>query len=119
MTATDQELLGRIAARDREAFAAFYDRYAPRAFGLILRVLRNRTDAEDVLQEAFLQVWNQAGRFDPARAAPDVWVLLIARSRAVDRLRKKSAVTSDEVPDPGSADDPGRGLEREESAGRL
>ena len=82
MTLSDHDLLGRTAARDRTAFAALYDRYAPRAFGLILRILRNRTDAEDVLQETFLQVWAQAARFDPNRSAPDVWLLLIARSRA-------------------------------------
>lgn len=119
MPATDSDLLDRIAGRDREAFAAFYDRFAPRAFGLILRVIRNRTDAEDVLQEAFLQVWNQADRFDPLRSAPDAWVLMIARSRAVDRLRKRSTVTTNEVPDPATEADPGAGLERAEDAGRL
>src|SRR5436853_6983112 len=103
MAATDLELINRIAGRDRDAFSHFYNRYAPRAFGLILRVVRNRTDAEDVLQEAFLQVWKQAERFDPLRSAPDVWVLMIARSRAVDRLRKRSAVTTDELPAPATA----------------
>jgi RNA polymerase sigma-70 factor, ECF subfamily len=119
MSLSDQELLGRTAARDRDAFAALYDRFAPRAFGLILRIIRNRTDAEDVLQEAFLQVWNHAARFDPKRSAPDVWVLLIARSRAVDRLRKRRLVTQGELPDPATQDDVGDGLVGREDAEML
>ena len=94
-TATDADLIGRIADdRDAAAFAVLYDRFAPRAFGLLIRVLRNRPDAEDVLQETFLQVWNQAARFDPARSVPLGWVLMIARSRATDRLRKRSMLTT-------------------------
>jgi RNA polymerase sigma-70 factor (ECF subfamily) len=119
MSDTDLDLLGRVAARDRAAFAALYDRYAPRAFGLILKLVRNRTDAEDVLQEAFLQVWNQAGRFDPGRASADVWVLLIARSRAVDRLRRRTVVTTDEVPDAGRTEEPAAGLVRREEGDRV
>lgn len=109
--ASDHELISRVANRDREAFAALYDRLAGRAFGLILKVLRNRTDAEDVLQEAFLQVWNQADRFDADRAAPDVWVFLIARSRAVDRLRRRT-LTTDDIPEIATFHDPGDDLAR-------
>jgi RNA polymerase sigma-70 factor, ECF subfamily len=119
MTPSDHDLIGRTAARDRAAFAALYDRYAPRAFGLILRIMRNRTDAEDVLQETFLQVWNQAARFDPNRSAPDVWLLLIARSRAVDRLRKRRVATKEELPDPATRDEPDDGLIRREDAEQL
>ena len=87
------ELLARVARdRERSAFAAVYDRLAPRAYGFLLKLLGNRSDADDVLQETFLQVWNQAGRFDPSRASPDGWVLMIARSRAGDRLRKRATV---------------------------
>lgn len=119
MTLSDYDLLGRTAARDRAAFSALYDRYAPRAFGLILRIIRNRTDAEDVLQETFLQVWNQAARFDPNRSAPDVWLLLIARSRAVDRLRKRRLTTKEELPDPATHTEPDTGLIRQEDAAKL
>ena len=118
--ASDHELISRVANRDREAFAALYDRLAGRAFGLILKVLRNRTDAEDVLQEAFLQVWNQAARFDPARSVPLGWVLMIARSRATDRLRKKSDVQVEQPSDaPTDAADPTAGLQADETAGRV
>lgn len=119
MAPSDAELLGRIASGDREAFATLYDRYAPRAYGLLLRVLRNRADADDVLQETFLQVWRQAIRFDPSRAAADVWVLLVARSRAVDRLRKRGVATTGELPDPPMERDPAGDLNRREDAGRV
>lgn len=116
MSSPDSELIVRMAALDQDAFASFYDRYAARTFGLLLRLLRNRTDAEDVLQETFLQVWRQAERFDRARSAPDVWVLLIARSRAVDLLRRRK-VTTNQLPDSPAAADPGEG--HREEAGRV
>jgi RNA polymerase sigma-70 factor (ECF subfamily) len=119
MPLTDPELLRRTADRDRSAFATFYDRYAARVFGLALHVLRNRTDAEDVLQETFLQVWHQAGRFDPVRGCAEAWVLLLARSRAIDRLRKRPAAPDAASPEPAGAPDPGRDLERGEEAGQV
>ena len=97
MNSTDLELLAGIARRDRSAFSALYDRFAGRAFGIILNVLRNRDDAEDVFQETFLQVWNQANRFDPTRSTPEGWLVMIARSRAVDKLRKKNLATIDVI----------------------
>lgn len=120
MTAeSDADLLARTAAADREAFAAFYDRYAGRAYGLILHFLRNRTDADDVLQETFLQVWKQAGRFDRSRATAEAWVLLLARSRALDRLRTRRPEPTEAVPEPACDTDPAIDLERSDEAGRL
>lgn len=69
------------------AFAAIYDRYRLILFGLVLRILHDREEAEDVLQEAFLQVWRRAGDFDEARGRAFTWLVTIARSRALDRLR--------------------------------
>src|SRR5919107_1936237 len=63
------------------------DRYAPILLGLMLRILRSRPEAEDVLQEVFLQVWQQARSFDPARGRAFTWLATLARSRAPDRLR--------------------------------
>jgi len=118
--ATDTDLIGRIAdGRDVAAFAALYDRLAPLAFGLLLRVLRNRPDAEDVLQETFLQVWHQAERFDPARSVPLGWVLMIARSRATDRLRRRPPPACESMPDVSTAGDPTVGLQASETAGRI
>ena len=69
------------------ALAELYDRYRLILFGLILRILNSRGEAEDVLQELFLQVWQRAGQFDEMRGRPFTWLATLARSRAIDRLR--------------------------------
>lgn len=85
--AEDAELLRAVARGDEAAFARVYDRYSPILLGLLLRILRSRAEAEDVLQEVFLQVWQQARSFDPARGRPFTWLVTLSRSRAIDRLR--------------------------------
>lgn len=80
-------LIRRMAGGDRQAFATFYDRYAALAFGLIRRILPQAADAEEVLQEVFWQVWVEAGAYDRRRGTPEAWLLMRARSRAIDRLR--------------------------------
>jgi RNA polymerase sigma-70 factor (ECF subfamily) len=82
-------LLRRLAGRQPEALAELYDHYAPLLFALTRRILGNGQDAEEVLQEAFLQAWNQADRYDSARSSVSTWLVLIARSRALDRLRQR------------------------------
>ena len=67
MTPAGQELIARMAQRDTEALARFYDRYAALAFSLILRIVRDRTDASEVLQDVFWEAWEAAGAYDPAR----------------------------------------------------
>ena len=83
----DVELLKAIAARDEAALAQLYDRYPTILFGLLMRILNNREEAEDVLQETFLQVWRKAADFDESRGRPFTWLVTLARSRAIDRLR--------------------------------
>ena len=85
--AEDAELLRAVARGDEAAFARVYDRYGAILLGLMLRILRSRPEAEDVLQEVFLQVWQQARSFDPARGRAFTWLATLARSRAIDRLR--------------------------------
>jgi RNA polymerase sigma-70 factor, ECF subfamily len=85
----DPELFTRIAAGDSNAFGLFYDRYAPVLFGFCVRILKDARDAEDVLQEVFVQVWRDAGRFDATRASVKTWLFTIARSRALDRWRSR------------------------------
>lgn len=80
-------LVARIAAGDREAFARFYDAMAAAAFGLIRRIVRDPAAAEEVLQEVFLQVWREATRYDRQRGSPEAWLVMRARTRAIDRLR--------------------------------
>lgn len=82
-------LLHRLAAGDPKALGEFYDLYAGLANGLALRILRDSSDAEDVVQEAFVQVWRQAARYDPRRGSPQAWLCTIARTRALDRLRRR------------------------------
>ena len=89
--AEDAELLRAVARGDEAAFARVYDRYSPILLGLLLRILRSRAEAEDVLQEVFLQVWQQARSFDPTRGRPFTWLVTLARSRAIDRLRAGDA----------------------------
>ncbi|MGH7398603.1 MAG: sigma-70 family RNA polymerase sigma factor [Candidatus Rokuibacteriota bacterium] len=80
-------LIARIAAGDRDAFSRFYDLLAPIAFGLIRRVLRDPEAAAEVLQEVFWQVWREASRYDPKRGSPEAWLVMRAKTRAIDRLR--------------------------------
>jgi RNA polymerase sigma-70 factor (ECF subfamily) len=87
----DADLLAAVARGDRQAYAALHRRYAPILLGLLARMLGNRTDAEDVLQEVFLQIWRKAGDFDARRGSPLHWLVTLTRSRALDRLGTLSA----------------------------
>jgi len=86
---SSQALLTRLAAGDQQALGEFYDLYAGLVNGLALRILRDTSDAEDVVQEVFVQVWRQASRFDPSRGTPEAWLCTMARTRALDRLRRR------------------------------
>jgi RNA polymerase sigma-70 factor (ECF subfamily) len=81
------ELLRQIARGDRAAFAEFYDRNSALMFSVALKILNNATEAEDVVQETFLQVWEKAAKFDPNLGRPSSWVAILVRNRAVDRIR--------------------------------
>lgn len=82
-----EALLARLAKRDPQAFETLYDRTRARAFGLALRMTGDRAGAEEVTQEAYLQVWRTADSFDPNRGSALAWITMIVRSRALDRLR--------------------------------
>lgn len=84
---TDEQLLLAIAARDEDSLAFLYDRYRVILFSVVLRILNNREEAEDVLQEIFLQVWQKAKDFDETRGRGFTWLVTLSRSRAIDRLR--------------------------------
>ena len=84
---SDAELLRSIAAREQAALAALYDRYAAQLLGLAYRILGVREDSEEVLQEVFSYVWDHAELYDNGRSSVATWLVLITRSRAIDRLR--------------------------------
>ena len=91
------ELLLLVANGDQQAFARLYDMLSPRVFGLILRVLVDRSQSEEVLQEVFLEIWQSAGRFVPNKGQGRSWILTIAHRRAVDRVRSAQASTDRDV----------------------
>ncbi|HYL05895.1 MAG TPA: sigma-70 family RNA polymerase sigma factor [Thermoanaerobaculia bacterium] len=89
---SDAALLRQVAERQPDALARLYDRFAPTLLALARRILDNHADAEEVLQEVFVQVWNRGERYDPARSSVSTWLVLITRSRAIDRLRSRKVV---------------------------
>jgi RNA polymerase sigma-70 factor (ECF subfamily) len=84
---TGSDLITRMGGGDRDAFSAFYEKYAPLAYGLILRIVRDAQDAAEVLQEVFWEAWQAAGSYDASRGSPEAWIFTRARSRAIDRVR--------------------------------
>jgi RNA polymerase sigma-70 factor, ECF subfamily len=86
----DISLMERIVARDAGAVGELYDRHSRLLYGLILRIVGHRSDAEEVLQEVFMAVWNRSETYNVALGVPVAWLVRIARNRAVDRLRANS-----------------------------
>ena len=116
--------MARVAAGDRAALRIVYQATSAKLFGVCLRILKDRSEAEDVLQDVYVTVWRKAASFDPSRASPITWLVAIARNRSIDRLRAGAVSrrmdpidAADEVSDPAPA-----ALEQVEAAeqsGRL
>ncbi len=87
--------LSKVGEGDRAAFAQVYHHTSAKLFGVCLRVLGNRSEAEDALQEAFIKVWLKAAAFDPARSSPITWLAALARNTAIDRLRARASRPSE------------------------
>jgi RNA polymerase sigma-70 factor (ECF subfamily) len=101
-----ERLLGRCALGDQEAFRRLYDLASPKLYGVAMRILGHRGDAEEATQEAFVRIWQKAGRFQPGRGSGPGWIVTIARNAAIDRLRMRKAPTRDiagmfDLADPG------------------
>ena len=103
----DVSAVALMARQEASGLEALYDRYSTAVYSLALRIVRDTSDAEDVAQEVFAQAWTQAARYDTARGAVAAWLLMMARSRALDRLRRRRAAIKPgpthalaDIPDP-------------------
>lgn len=105
MSPSDIEILiSRIALGDRVAFRALYTATSAKLFGICLRVLKNRTDAEDVLQETYVKIWHNATKYQVSGYSPITWLVTIARNQSIDRLRARRPDSAelgeaDDIPD--------------------
>jgi len=97
--ATLAQWIGRIARQDERALESLYDATAARVNGVVLRIVQRAGLAEEVVEETYWQVWRQAARFDAERGRPITWLLAMARSRAIDALRREQRYRHDELPD--------------------
>src|SRR6478672_6638989 len=85
----DQEMIARIGRRDQGAFSALYDRLSGPLYSLAMKMLGDASDAQDALQEVFVQIWSRASTYDPEKSSVFSWAVLLTRSRAIDRLRAR------------------------------
>jgi RNA polymerase sigma-70 factor, ECF subfamily len=103
----DFELMKRIERQDTASLESLYDRYAPVVSALALRMLHDQGSADELVSDVFLELWRRANRYDPSRGAPIIYILTLARSRAIDRHRTASRSTAQMAPEL-AADAPSR-----------
>ena len=89
----DTELVRQMQAGDEQAFATFYDRFAPGLFSVVYAILHDQKESEDVLQEAFVQMWKRTATYDARRSSLFTWAVMISRHKAIDRLRSRQRQT--------------------------
>ncbi|WP_323765295.1 sigma-70 family RNA polymerase sigma factor [Marinovum sp.] len=96
MAAQDLErLLTRVSLADRKAFAELYSATSAKLFGICLRILSDRAQAEDALQDVYVKIWNRADAYQPGRVQPMTWLITIARNHSIDLLRKRRTAATD------------------------
>jgi RNA polymerase sigma-70 factor (ECF subfamily) len=124
VTDPENELLARVARGDRDAFERLYNATSSRLFGVCLRLVADRSEAEDVLQDVYVSAWRKAPQFDPQKSSAAVWLAAIARHRAIDRLRASAGLReqapvelAESQPDPAPA--PSHQAEADSERARL
>jgi RNA polymerase sigma-70 factor (ECF subfamily) len=120
----DRTCIGRMAAGDTRALEELYDRHAPMLYGLVVRIVGKASDAEEVLQDAWLQAWRRADTWDAARGTVAAWLVTLARSRAIDRIRsvaaRRRAESATPAPEtPLAADEPAANAAQRQRQERL
>ncbi|WEK03683.1 MAG: sigma-70 family RNA polymerase sigma factor [Candidatus Devosia phytovorans] len=116
------DLIGRCALRDRAAFRTLYDRTSAKLFGVTLRILKDRSEAEEAIQEVYVKIWQRADRYVAGNTSPISWLVAVARNHALDILRARRPVSDDidvalEVPD--GAPSPERATQDSEEKGQI
>ncbi len=89
--ASDEELMQGVSLGDPKALEALYDRHCGILKAVIVRIVHDEAEADDLIQEVFLQIWNRAGRFSPEKGNALSWIVMVTRRRAIDRLRQRQA----------------------------
>jgi RNA polymerase sigma factor (sigma-70 family) len=110
---SDHGLLALTARGDRDAFARLYDMYGGAAYALALRIVRDRELSADVVQDAFLTVWRQASKFDPARGQPSTWILTLTHHKAVDTVRREQRRRAEALDEARESVDPAPAVEQQ------
>lgn len=93
------QLLARVSTQDRDAFSTLYDATSSKLYGIILRILKRRDLADEVMQDVYVKVWQRASEFDSDRASPITWMAIIARNSALDEARKRRPLSIEETPE--------------------
>jgi RNA polymerase sigma-70 factor, ECF subfamily len=111
-------LIASVAQRDVAAFEELYKGTCAKLYGVVLRILRRRDLAADIIEQAYLEIWETAARYDPEQASPLAWMVAIARRRAIDLARTPDPATSDAEPEIADTESPGA-MPRREMTGDL
>jgi RNA polymerase sigma-70 factor (ECF subfamily) len=116
------DLIARCALRDRAAFRSLYDRTSAKLFGVVLRILRDRSEAEEAIQEVYVKIWQRADRYVAGATSPISWLVAVARNHALDILRARRPPADDidvalDIPDSGPS--PERAAEDSDERGRI
>lgn len=119
-----KDLLAQTAQGDRGAFSTLYEATSAKLYGIVIRILRRRDVAEDVLQDVYVKIWERASEYDPNRASPMTWMAVIARNRALDDVRRRTIASIEDTPEAfnvhAAVDDPLEAMQfREEFAGLI